>query len=867
LIATAISFPFLYYSYDLPKLIVNHIKDASQAARRSGLEAVPPHTLFGMSFNAVSWLMLLSFVFLALTIINGAFKYFINVFKGRLGERMLRRLRYQLYSRILGFPMPHFKKVSAGEIIPMITAEVEPLGGFIGDAFVTPLFQGGLLLVPLFFILVQNPWLGLAAIALYPVQGYVIPTLQRRVNNLGKERIRAIRKLADRIGETVNGALEIRANDTSRFERADFTARMGTMYDIRFRIYVLKFLMKYINNSFDKVTPFFFFSVGGYLVFRGHLDLGALVAVINAQKDLAAPWRELLDYYQAKEDSRIKYDQVVEQFSPPGLIDEATQITEPDRIEPLKGEVVATNLALSEDGGLKIIDNVSFRHPLETHVAVVGSGGSGKEELGMLLARLLAPSSGRITIGEQNIADWPEAITGRRIGFVGQSTYIFSGTIGDNLFYTLKHKPVSDSPVEPRRRSALVEAKLTGNLELDIEADWLDHAAACANGPDQLRDRALAVLRLAEMEDDIYQIGLRGAVDPTARPELAERVLEARLGLRDRLAEPSFANLVELFDRERYNSNASVGENLLFGTPVHGEFDLDRLAEHPYVLSVLDKVGLIDDILVIGRETAVTMVELFADLAPGSELFEQFSFISADDLPEFQALLARVGKGRLEEIKSEDRTRLLNLPFRLIEARHRLDLIDSRFKQRILEARRVFADELPAELSHAVEFFDFERYNAAATLQDNILFGKVAYGHAQGAQRVGALIREVLDTLRLRGDVMAVGLDYQTGSAGVRLAGSQRQKLAIARAVLKGPDMLVLNDALAALDSGAQGKILENLRAEFKGRGLVCVLNRAGLARAFDRVLVMRSGVLVEQGGSAELGREGTVFQELLEAD
>lgn len=866
-IATAVSFPFLYYSYDLPKLIINHIQDVGRFTRNQGLEAYPPHSLLGIRLGAIDWLMWLSFVFLALTLVNGAFKYYVNVFKGRLGERMLRRLRYVFYSRILCFPLQHFKKASAGELIPMITAEVEPLGGFIGDAFVTPLFQGGLLLVPLFFILVQNPWLGLAAVALYPLQGYLIPKLQRVVNELGRQRIRTIRKLSDRIGESVSGIVEIRANDTTRLERADFSARLGVIYDIRFRIYVLKFLMKFINNTFDKLTPFFFFSIGGYLVFRGNLDLGALVAVVNAQKDLAAPWRELLDYYQSKEDSRIKYEQVVEQFAPPDMIDERLQHMEPERIEPLSGEVAASNLSLSEDGRLKIIDNVSFRFPLDTHVAVVGTGASGKEELGLMLARLLLPTSGRITIGGLNIADLPEAVTGRRIGFVGQNSYFFTGTVGDNLVYSLKHKPRPEGELPPARRAALVEAARTGNLDLDIEADWIEYEAAGSDTPEHLKEKALAALRLAEMEDEVYQMGLRSAIDPAKQPAVAEAMLEARRALRGRLVQPAIAKLVELFDVTRYNSNASVGENLLFGTPVGPAFDVDHLGENPYVLWVLDKIGLSQDMLAMGRETAATMVELFADVPPGSELFEQYSFISADDLPEFQALLTRVGKGPLERIRPEDRARLLNLPFKLIAARHRLDLIDEHFKDRILDARRAFAENLPPELTGSVEFFDIERYNAAATLQDNVLFGKIAYGQAQGVQRVGALIQEVLEALNLRGAVMEAGLEFNAGSGGARLSAAQRQKIAIARAVLKRPDLLVLNDAIGSLDSGAQGKVIDNLRAEFKGRGLFCVLNRAALARSFDRIFVMRAGTLIEQGAGADLSRTGKVFGELLKAE
>ena len=73
------------------------------------------------------------------------------------------------------------------------------MGGFIGDAFVTPVFQGGTLLTIIVFMFMQDPVLGAAAVALYPVQGYAIPKLQRKVNQLGKRRVRTVREVADRV--------------------------------------------------------------------------------------------------------------------------------------------------------------------------------------------------------------------------------------------------------------------------------------------------------------------------------------------------------------------------------------------------------------------------------------------------------------------------------------------------------------------------------------------------------------------------------------------------------------------------------------------------------------------------------------------
>ena len=86
-------------------------------------------------------------------LINGGFKYFINVFRGVLAERMLRRLRFQLVNRVLRFPLPHFKNISHGEVVSMVTAEAEPVGGFVGDSLSLPAFQGGMLITALVFII------------------------------------------------------------------------------------------------------------------------------------------------------------------------------------------------------------------------------------------------------------------------------------------------------------------------------------------------------------------------------------------------------------------------------------------------------------------------------------------------------------------------------------------------------------------------------------------------------------------------------------------------------------------------------------------------------------------------------------------
>src|SRR5262249_59130450 len=131
-------------------------------------------------------------------------------------------------------------------------------------------------------------------------------------------------------------------------------------------------------------------------------------------------------------------------------------------------------------------------------------------------------------------------------------------------------------------------------------------------------------------------------------------------------------------------------ENLLFGTPVGPTFEPDHLPENAFVAQVIAETGIGPDLLAMGVKIAETMVELFADLPQGHPFFEQFSFISADSLPDYQMMLQRMAKQTAEGIDAVDRARLLALPFKYVEARPRLGPIDERPARPRAEAPQPF---------------------------------------------------------------------------------------------------------------------------------------------------------------------------------
>ncbi|WP_026381842.1 ABC transporter transmembrane domain-containing protein [Afifella pfennigii] len=300
---SAASLPLLYLTLELPKQIVNRAIDGSDF----------PKTLFGHDFTQVEYLFLLSCAFLGLVIANNSVKYVINITKNLTGERLLQRLRAILLRKALAARLAERPKATPGEIIPTVTAEVQPIGYFIGEAFATPALQGGTLFVYFLFIFVQDWRLGLAAIALYPLQGYLIARLQKRVNLLSLERLKSTRRIAD---EYALSAAAIDDSDPGGRTRylSSLDLLLQENFDIRYRLAQRKYVIKFLNNFLHQLTPFFFYAIGGYLVIAGTLSFGALVAVLAAYKDLLGPWKELLAFYQLSQDTRVKYAAMLEQF-------------------------------------------------------------------------------------------------------------------------------------------------------------------------------------------------------------------------------------------------------------------------------------------------------------------------------------------------------------------------------------------------------------------------------------------------------------------------------------------------------------------------------------------------------------------------
>jgi ABC-type multidrug transport system fused ATPase/permease subunit len=792
-------------------------------------------------------------LYLGAVLATGGLKYLKQNIEGRISETLLRDLRTELYHRILRFPLPHIRNTSVGQLVAMILGEAEDLGQFFGEAFSVPLFHGLMLLGSVGFMFWQNPWMALAGIALFPVQMWLVRKLQRRVIALSRDRVKLVRGLSDRIQESAGTLQEIHANDTLAYESDGFRGQLARIFRVRLNIYRLKYLVKWLNNFLEKLGIFLLLLLGGWLIITrpSSFDIGGLVAFLEAYRQLNEPWRELINYIQQKDNAHVKYEQVIASFDPPGLRPEfPLEERLPDPAPQLAGAYELRGATIAVDGGAVTLESLQLAIPPHGHFAIVGGAQSGKTALTLALAKLVG-YTGTILLDAQELRQVAPAVAGRQIAYVGSDIRLFTGTLLENLIYGLRHQPIRAA--DPAAASG----------EAAASDSWLDLSPLGATDRAALRAAVVEAARIVGLEDDLFAFGLRATIDPAQQPEIAERILAARRLVMERFRHEGGEIAVEFFDSTRFAAYASIGENIAFGHSDNPALAAERLAGQRHFRRVIAAVGLETSLLTLGANVAKEMVEIFKDISPDNELFVNYSLIAAAELPEFIRLVSRLERADPAGLSPDDQERLLTLALRVVPARHRLGEIDDAFMANVVAARRRFVETMPEELGPFVPY-DRERYFSDRTLMENLLFGRVQSTSNLAVKRVSAIVEELILSHDLRDVVLEAGLTHHVGVSGSRLSPVQRQKVGLARALIKRPRILLLDEPLKTLEPEKREAVQQRLSRAMQGRTMIAVLADPNLARYYDRVMVVEAGKIVETGTYAELAAREGPFRRLL---
>ncbi len=830
LAVTAFLFPLLYLTLELPKQIINDAIGADSDVINA----------YGYDIEQVPYLGLLCIAFLVAILAHGLLKMRINTMKGVLSERMLRRFRYSLISRVLRFPQPYFRRTSQAELVSMITAEAEPLGGLMGDALAQPVLQAGQMLTILVFLFMQSFWLGLAAVAFIPLQAWLIPKLQRQVNLLHKERIQEVRKLAAEIGENAAGASSLRTNGGWRHRMAMISERLGTLFDIRFQIYQKKFFMKFINNFITQLTPFFFFSVGGFLVIKGSMTLGALVAALAAYKDLSAPWKELLAYYNQVQDMTLRWDVIIKRFAPKGMVEENLFENEPDQIDRLSGDVVLKGVTVRDVDGSVVLDDLNAQFPKGSTVGITSSSEYDRRAISELLTREIVPSHGEVIIGDNNLAHLHQSVIAARIGHANSRPHVFAGTVGENVMMPLRRQPrMSEGQEGSMPKRALVEASRSGNSGDDLSLEWQDPKLAGFETDEDVDGWWLKLVDGLGTGNALFRRGLEQPFEADAHPELADKLVELRPLISQKIKDADLCELYFGFDEDKYNPELPVAGNLLFATP-RFKISQRKLAKREGFVQFLREVELDESLLKLARDVIKMLSRIFGEDGTGHPLFQKLGI----DAEFYEHAVELVRKSRInggEPLTEEEYSLLLTVPFS-VSAEQIGSVFPEHMKDAILELRRDKGAELQLRFDDLFAPIKPDAFVPSLTVLENALYGKLSKAAGSKTDKVKEIVAETLLEAGLKGLVAQLIYDFQTGLDGTALSSFFAERVSFNRAAIKRPDIMILERAMLSSEPETRAGLPRKMRELMPESTLVFVDEKFEDESEFDILIELEDG-------------------------
>ena len=363
-------------------------------------------------------------------LIQGAASLLQGFLSARLSQRVIFRIRGELFGKVISLPIPYLDSHSHGDIMSRMTNDAENVSNIISSSL-SSLFSGVLTLIGTMVMMLRYSvpltLLTCLTVVLSVVVTRVMTTLMRkyylrrqqllgRLNGITEEKISAVRtvtayNLQDRVIREFN-------------EASDELTKTGIIADVIGN--AMGPLMNMINNlSFVIVAAF-----GGWFALRGMISVGVISAFIIYSKQFSRPINELAQLYGQIQTAAAGAERIFD------IMDTKSEDKSGDAsFAVTDGVIEFSHVNFSYVPGKQVIHDFSLRVESGKKIALVGSTGSGKTTVVNLLMRFYDIDSGSITVDGVNIKDIASDVLRDAVGIVLQDSVLFTDTVRNNLKY------------------------------------------------------------------------------------------------------------------------------------------------------------------------------------------------------------------------------------------------------------------------------------------------------------------------------------------------------------------------------------------------------------------------------------------------
>lgn len=349
-----------------------------------------------------------------------------------VSQRIVKTLRSHLFQKLQNLPVAFFDKKTHGELMSRLSNDIDNVSSTVSQS-TTQLMSGVITLVGSFIMmLVLSPILTVASLITVPLVFLLTKTIARKTGVLFKNQQVQLGKLNGHIEETISGLQVVKAFNHEEKAIEEFETVNKELREVGLKAQIwsgfLMPIMNVINNLGFAVVAV----VGGILAVKSIITIGIIASFLTYSRQFGRPLNDMANIFNILQSGVAGAERVFE------IIDEQEEPADVSgalRLESPKGHVVFENVSFGYRPDVPILKNVSFEASPGSSTALVGPTGAGKTTIVNLLTRFYDVTEGRVLIDGRDIREYTRDSLRRSFGFVLQDTYLFSGTIKENIKY------------------------------------------------------------------------------------------------------------------------------------------------------------------------------------------------------------------------------------------------------------------------------------------------------------------------------------------------------------------------------------------------------------------------------------------------
>ncbi|MDI9520781.1 MAG: ABC transporter ATP-binding protein [Bacillota bacterium] len=424
---------------------------------------------------------------LGLYLLSSLFSYAVNRLSAKVSVDFSRKLRGDIGEKIHKVPISYYEKNTVGDILSRISNDVDAIAQNIANIFIQSISGITTILGVMVMMFVISPLLALLVVLVVPLSMALAGIIMSRSQKYFKAQQKLLGALSGQVEETFSGHQVVQAFRREKEALETYRKTNDELYDSAWKSQFFTGLMHPIMSFVSNLGYLLVVVVGAAQAAMGLIAVGDIQSFIMYVRNFMQPLMQLSQLTGGLQTMTAAAERVFEFLD----IEEDTEPENAPKLPPVKGRVCFENVRFGYDPNKPVIHNFSMCVLPGQTCAIVGETGSGKTTLVKLLMRFYEPQSGRITLDNIDISTLTRKEARSAFGMVLQDTWLFSGTIMDNIRYG---KPdATDEEVMQAAKTAYADHFILtqpGGYQMEIN----EEADNISSGQKQLLTIARAML-------------------------------------------------------------------------------------------------------------------------------------------------------------------------------------------------------------------------------------------------------------------------------------------------------------------------------------------------------------------------------------